>query len=1014
MLFFNANAQRWIRPFENYYTTVVELDPYFDSIVQSGDTLIFNEGSEYSNYLKWKRDFGGLVAPHGDFHILAQQEYNGAHASNNAPPSNARFTDPWREIGPNRNYAPGNYIGIGPTEFLVFHPNIPNLMICGSLRAGIFSSTDSGINWSIAGTDNLEGRTGAGSATFDYNNSSTWYFTSAGQVPNGSDPTPVGLLGGVYRTQNSGVLYERIWDPNSNPNNISFRDWTVLRKIESDQNYSGTDLWLGTNNGFYHTTNCNDPIPSNVTWTNVLSGNWDVTDFELRPGTNGPQAIYAAVYDGTTRSIQYSSDHGQTWAAIPGTPSAITNLALNSGNVTLEVSPADPNLLYVLVATYGSSNSHLFVYNVNLNLWYDFPLSPSFDGSFSSGHAFAVDPLNTTIVFLPHGTSFVKINCDFSNNVYSNNSSNITTVPHDDCEDIIFNPFNNNELWLCHHGGLAVYPDKTILNVFSDRSSGLGVSIINQMSTSQSSPDYVLCGFEHDYSQLTTTPWDPQWAPLWNSYPSGDGQKPLIDPVNPNYMWISRQKNRWRSRTNLNSGFSSLFPPTNFSFSDFATFGALNPKYTNKFYRIAHDLQLDPSVGHCDEIFLSDDRGINYSVISNFNTFISTAVGIPNLLYSVLSVHLSEVNPDYMIAVVRCFPGSSQPEFNILCRTKFATQNPSQIINSWEILPICRHDNTYITDVHFDFENPEIVYVGAVSSTSSSSSNIGIGVLFRYNYSAITLGNYLQICHPVWQTDITYNLPNSSYGDFALEKGSDGGIYISTSLGIFFLNNKSITDQSYWQKIGPNLPNCRANAIEINYKINRIRVATNGRGVWEHPLVCPEDIDRTETVTYSSDQYIEVFNDINSTATINSGINIIYRAGNEIILSDGFIANEGSDFHAFIHPCDYGIPNSFKIASLNSPTENENQAITENEFFKVYPNPNNGSFSILFNEDFLASGNIELSVLDPTGRIVYQKTIYDGESDSNKIIISGLSAGVYIVSAKSKTDQLFQKTIVTN
>jgi len=204
------------------------------------------------------------------------------------------------------------------------------------------------------------------------------------------------------------------------------------------------------------------------------------------------------------------------------------------------------------------------------------------------------------------------------------------------------------------------------------------------------------------------------------------------------------------------------------------------------------------------------------------------------------------------------------------------------------------------------------------------------------------------------------------------------------------------------------------NAIEINYKINRIRVATNGRGVWEHPLVCPEDIDRTETATYTSDQYLEVFNNIYSTAIINPGLSITYRAGNEIILSDGFIANEGSNFHAFIHPCDYGIPNSFRTAPLNIPSENENQAITENEFFKVYPNPNNGSFSILFNENFLYSGSIEISILDLAGRIVYSNSKEVHEIYDKPLTISGLSSGVYFVSVKSQGKQGFQKIIVAN
>ena len=56
----------------------------------------------------------------------------------------------WREIGPNRSSATNpndNVNGTGPTSFITFDPDDPNLLFTGSWVSGLFYSEDYGTSW---------------------------------------------------------------------------------------------------------------------------------------------------------------------------------------------------------------------------------------------------------------------------------------------------------------------------------------------------------------------------------------------------------------------------------------------------------------------------------------------------------------------------------------------------------------------------------------------------------------------------------------------------------------------------------------------------------------------------------------------------------------------------------------------------------------------------------------------------------------------------------------------------
>lgn len=129
--------------------------------------------------------------------------------------------------------------------------------------------------------------------------------------------------------------------------------------------------------------------------------------------------------------------------------------------------------------------------------------------------------------------------------------------------------------------------------------------------------------------------------------------------------------------------------------------------------------------------------------------------------------------------------------------------------------------------------------------------------------------------------------------------------------------------------------------LEINYQINRIRIGTVGRGVWEHDLHCPPELDIVLSGTNTGDSFVEARASISSNATVSTGQRVNYRGGTEVHLSAGFHAAEGAQFHAFIHPCDTE-GNSFRPKSLAPSIDLVAQApdLSFNDTgLLLYPNP---------------------------------------------------------------------------
>jgi hypothetical protein len=173
------------------------------------------------------------------------------------------------------------------------------------------------------------------------------------------------------------------------------------------------------------------------------------------------------------------------------------------------------------------------------------------------------------------------------------------------------------------------------------------------------------------------------------------------------------------------------------------------------------------------------------------------------------------------------------------------------------------------------------------------------------------------------------------------------------------------------------------------------------------------------TETHNAMNKIEAGKNVSSEVLIGdydvlTGADVTFHAGSEIILSDGFFAEFGSEFHAFIDPfftCtqypmgrlvnsdssfnttikDYEVELIEKTPLTSSTKSNSTEA-----FFSVYPNPSNGNIFIEYNLN--KSEVVEITLYDNCGRPVYRlKNKSTHETGTYLIKLTGfdLPSGIY-------------------
>jgi len=781
-----------IRPDENLYDYKARMDAVFAPRIAANDPELTAEGSEYNAYLQFMSFWEPRLHGHGDFNRYYklednfQNRYNRgrrriiAHGSIVGDGATIVNTVPWQEIGPTSIPAGGN--GIGPVEFLIFHRTSPTHMLCGSTAGGLFYSNNGAASWKHTGTDTETGRSGVSSAAFHPTDYRTWFIASSDNNTH-NEAGPIGITGGVFRTTDEGVTWSQI-GYSGQLGGMS----TKINKIETIPGNPG-QLWAATSNGLYVT---NDALVKTQTWTLAVPG--VAYDFEVRPGD--PSWLYATVRDSKGWRFIESDDGGASWQNVQNPPATTSATFL-----TIEVSPAKADNLYCHVGRAGS-NGELFIYD------YATKQPKLVRGSIYSlqggGHGFGVDRVNANRIYLSEDVRATRY--DYGGNPASRW---LASGYHDDVEDFVSDPLNAGHIWVCSHGGVSLSQDDGAS--WSDRSTGLGVAQPVGMASAASDPRYVALGLYHDGTVLTTSPWSANWTPSWKRLFGGDGMRPVVSPLGQ-FIWVSYVvkggDNPWLRFTNYGQTYALNGPDS----PQWAISSATLTSTPNIQYRVGTDQTIRRTL----------DDGTTWSApISDFyKIYFPPAAPY----YGIDAIFTTEANADYAAAHLLVLPPGTNKTDSYLYRTKQATAAPATVINSWQQIALPAKQT--VSDVEFDPIDPEILYVAFQASSASPSSTIGSGMIFRCRGT----GNCV---------DITQNLPNATTGRDSLAIATDGtgGLYYVCDFGSFYSNDATRNAGNGWRPLGTLLPNTPFNGIEINDINKKVRVASQGRGAWEHDLV---------------------------------------------------------------------------------------------------------------------------------------------------------------------------------
>jgi len=831
---------------QTLYDIKTGMDIYMDSLRTVQDSATFYaEGGEYEDYQKFLKYWEMRLFPHGDFN----QAFN-ADSLFNANESNYQFfsVEPWHEVGPiDQTY------GIGPVEYLsIFDDGTvqsTRYMLVASLLGGVFYSTDYGESWNSTGTDTQWDKSGSGCAIFHPNDHTTWFASSSGNSNSGSSLW-IGKTGGIWRTTDEGSNWEMI----ANQFDLG-GSWTSIYKLMMLPDYSDV-LFAATSHGIFKTPYCNQ---TNPTWIKVSDGL--TYDIELKPGSNS--TLYATSFINGAWKVMVSTNYGEfgSWNELTEQPQIVETDDLRSYSFTIEVSKAKPGYLYCL----ANDDYHANLYYIDLGssgIWNQVNTT-LFSVTMGSGQGFGVDQVyNGEDVLVSYSIYMRKFNI-------TTPSSGTTKYPHHvDVEDIIYHPYNSDEVWACTHGGVEKSTDGG--TSWIAKYNGLSVANVEKMATSVTDPEYVMVGLYHDGTQITRTDYGIAWSPEWERILGGDGMRPLIDPINPKNMWASAQHGSWAYSTDYfdSKTYSSLS-------SDFYTEGVYNKVLPSIMYRAAY---LNPS-NFDYEVYRTND-GTN-KVISTFQE------QYPGCL--IWQLFTPYTNEDFLLVSMR---DNTIDQWHLQRSTNI---NELPLNVHWSDLPLPR--NSWIASVDFDPDNEDIVYLVYSNSLNEDNSPYGKQMIYKIDYTNPS--------NPVF-TDLTKNLPITSAGSDCIEidNGSTRGIYLYTEYGIFYTNNELINSGfDCWQLLGENLPHTRGGRLEINYVCKKLRAGLFGRGVWELPMPCitdQGDVTVSTNETWTNDTRIKgtvivepqvTLTIFNSTIAFGDNARLIVKPGAKLILDGATLTN---------------------------------------------------------------------------------------------------------------------------
>jgi hypothetical protein len=246
---------------------------------------------------------------------------------------------------------------------------------------------------------------------------------------------------------------------------------------------------------------------------------------------------------------------------------------------------------------------------------------------------------------------------------------------------------------------------------------------------------------------------------------------------------------------------------------------------------------------------------------------------------------------------------------------------------------------------------------------------------------------------------------------------------------LFDVSETEVTVQTYVYKVIRTISGPSHEWIPVAPEEVRFHVWASSGDLRHELFLQNEAVNRKET--YNVITHIAAGKEVTSEQPqgnyeIESGGNVSLRAGESILLADGFIAQQGSFFSAFVEPFFTCELNALETAqgSSNAPLSvighysvekiEENDAQKKDFYLKLYPNPAAGEVTIEYN--LSRSEVVEITLRDNFGKLVYKlKNRTPHDAGLYKITLHGveLQSGLYLCTLKTENSQKTEKLMIT-
>lgn len=451
----NGLAQNWVKnvsPDASFNELQKEVANYFN-------TQTKKENADFQSYKNWEYFSKNRLDESGNIvsgSILFDTYQNEKHQRN----SNATYSSSWEYIG--TTSVPANGGGAGRINTMEFDPQNPVVIWVGAANGGLWRSGNGGTTWTT-NTDFLPNLSISDIAINPLNTNEIYVATG----DNNGYEQGLSFWGGTYST---GLLKSTNGGNSWNSTGLSLNttDFNIIKKIVLFPNTPQT-LLVAHRNGIERTTD------GGTTWANVRPEK--VYDFKINP-TN-PNTVYA-VGDGICLT---SIDQGVNWTTV--------QLDSTWGKMSIAISPANPNKIYVLneIGNLFISTDNASTFSLATNISSDSIIT--FAGEYDC--TIAVSPNNENELYAG-GIDFAKsvdggltwtrksdfLNPDTANYIHRNHHV------------IEFLPGSSSTLFSCNDGGISKSTDNA--DTWTDISSNLAIAQYYRIGTAQSKPDEYYLG----------------------------------------------------------------------------------------------------------------------------------------------------------------------------------------------------------------------------------------------------------------------------------------------------------------------------------------------------------------------------------------------------------------------------------------------------------------------------------------------------------------------------------------